>query len=176
MHNKHCTARKIPGIAAVILSLLMLASCVSTYQPADLSRVNMNDVTLDVSDMADSLMEKLTFDDTLSSLEEDIAAALLHIEGLYNSMAAYGSTGATAEMLVILRCESSRDAEEAEARLQKYREEMAAVYAGYNMKESEKLTKSVLVCEGRYVFFCVSPDTEAVTEAYQLYIVESLKK
>ena len=175
MHKEHCAIRKIFCTAAAVLSLLMLASCVSG-KPGDLSRVNMNDVTLDVSDMAGSLMKTLTFDDTLSPLEEDIAASLLDVEDLYNTMAAYGSTGATAEMLVILRCESATDAEAAEARLQKYRDEMAAVYAGYNMKESEKLTKSVLVCEGRYVLFCVSPDTEAVTEAYQAYIVDALKK
>lgn len=175
MCNMH---RKLTGVlcgVALMLSVLLLSACV-TASPVDLSKVNMNDITLDVSHMGETLFSQLTFDDTLVPMEEEIAAEVFGVAGVYNTMSVYGSTGATAEVLLILRCESATDAETAAARLAAYRDEMAAVYADYNMTESEKLTDAVLECEGRYVLFCVSPDPEAVTAAYQAYVVASLKK
>lgn len=170
--------QKFSGIlcaAALILSVLLLTACVSTA-PLDLSKINMNDITLDVSHMGETLFAGLTFDDALVPMEEEIAAEVFNVAGLYNTMSVHGSTGATAEVLLILRCDSATDAETAAARLAAYRDEMAVVYADYNMVESEKLTDAVLECEGRYVLFCVTPDPEAVTEAYRAYVVDSLKK
>ena len=170
--------RKFSGIlcgTALLLSVLLLTACVSTA-PLDTSKINMNDITLDVSHMGETLFAGLTFDDTLVPMEEEIAAEVFNIADLYNTMSVYGSTGATAEVLLLLRCDSATDAETAAARLAAYRDEMAGVYADYNMVESEKLTDAVLVCEGRYVLFCVTPDPEAVTEAYRAYVVDSLKK
>ncbi len=175
MHSNHRPIKKLLCSAALLLVLCLLTACVRT-EPLDISKINMNDLTLDVSDMAETLLSQLTFDDTLLQLEPEIAAGLFDISGLYNDIAAYGSTGATAEALVLLRCQSATDAETAEARIREYCTEMADVYADYNMKESEKLTDALIACHGRYVIFCVSPDTAAVTEAYQAYVVDSLKK
>lgn len=160
---------------SLLLSAVLLTACVSTA-PLDTSKINMNDITLDVAHMGETMMSQLTFADTLVPMEEEIAAEVFGVAGVYNTMSVYGSTGATAEVLLILRCESATDAETAAARLADYRDEMAAVYADYNMTESEKLTNAVLKCEGRYVLFCVTPDPAAVTEAYRAYVVDSLKK
>ncbi len=173
-----CNNRKFSGVLCgtlLLLTVLLLSACVST-EPLDLSRINMNDITLDVSHMGETMLSGLTFDDTLVPMEEEIAAEVFGVSGLYNTMFAHGSTGATAEVLLLLRCDSATDAETAAARLATYRDEMAAVYADYNMAESEKLTDAVLECEGRYVIFCVTPDPAAVTEAYRAYVVDSLKK
>ncbi len=172
MHRKFAS---LVGAAALALSAVLLTACVSTA-PLDTSKINMNDITLDVAHMGETIMTQLTFADTLVPMEEEIAAEIFGVAGVYNAMSVYGSTGATAEVLLILRCESATDAETAAVRLAEYRDEMAAVYADYNMTESEKLTDAVLACEGRYVLFCVTPDPAAVTEAYRAYVVDSLKK
>ncbi len=175
MHSNRRQIKKSLCSAVLLLLVCLLTACVRT-DPVDISKINMNDLSLDVSDMAEVLLARLTFDDTLVQLEPEIAAGLFDIGGLYNDIAAYGSTGATAEALVLLRCQSATDAETAEARIRDYCEEMADVYADYNMKESRKLTDALIACHGRYVIFCVSPDTAAATEAYQAYVVDSLKK
>lgn len=174
MCNYRKVSKALCGVT-LLLSVLLLSACVTTT-PVDLSKINMNDITLDVSHMGETLLAALTFDDSLVPMEEEIAAEVYGVAGLYNTIAVYGSTGATAEVLLILRCDSATDAEAAEARLATYRDEMAAVYADYNTVESEKLTDAVLECEGRYVLFCVSPDPDAVSEAYRAYVVDSLKK
>ncbi len=175
MHINRRQIKKSLCSAALLLLLCLLTACVAP-EPLDISQINMNDLTLDVADMAEELLTELTFDDTLVQINAELAAGLFDIGGLYNDIAAYGSTGATAEALVLLRCQSATDAETAADRFQKYRTEMADVYADYNMKESTKLTDALLQCHGRYVIFCVSPDTEAATKAYQTYVVDSLKK
>lgn len=161
--------------ATLILSASLMSACVSTA-PLDMSKINMNDVTLDTAAMGETLVGKLSFDGTLVKIDNEIADGLLGVGGLYNEMTAYMSSAVLAEAIVILRCESASDAEVAHARLITYRDEMADVYAGYNMTESEKLTNAFLACHGRYVFFCVSPDTDTAERAFQTYVVDSLKK
>ncbi len=161
--------------AALLLSFVLLVSCVST-KPLTLAEINMNEVTLDVADAAEHMLSAVTFDDTLVKMEDEIADGLFGIGGLYSAVSAYGSTGATAEAVVILRCGSGTDAETAEAKIAAYRDEMADVYADYNMPESEKLRGALLDTYGRYVVFIVSPDSDAAFDAFEAYVVDSLKK
>lgn len=162
-------------LAVLLLSLVLLTACVST-EPIGLKDLNMDEVTLDAGATAAHLLSALTFDDTLVKMDDEIADGLFGIGGLYNAVAAYGSTGATAETVLVLRCGSATDAEEAAAKIAAYRDEMADVYADYNMPESKKLTDALLGCYGRYVVFVVSPDSEAAYQAFESYVVGSLKK
>lgn len=175
MHISASKIGKMALAAALLLSLLLLASCVST-DPIGIKDLNMNEVTLDAEKTASHLLSSLTFDDTLVKMDSDIADGLFGIGGLYNAVSAYGSTGATAETVLVLRCGSATDAESAEAKIKTYRDEMAAVYADYNMPESEKLKNALLDAYGRYVVFVVSPDSEAAFSAFESYVVDSLKK
>lgn len=161
--------------AVLLLSLVLLVSCVST-KPITLAEINMNEVTLDVAGAAEHILSAVTFDDTLVKMENEIADGLFGIGGLYSAVSAYGSTGATAEAVVILRCGSATDAENAEAKIAAYRDEMADVYADYNMPESEKLRDALLDTYGRYVLFVVAPTPEDAYYAFEAYVVDSLKK
>lgn len=169
------TANRKFLLAVLLIPFVLLTSCVST-EPIGIENLNMNEVTLDAEATAAHLLSALTFDDTLAEIDSDIVDGLFGIGGLYNAAAAYGSTGATAETVLVLRCGSGTDAEAAAAKLAVYRDEMAAVYADYNMPESEKLTNALLGCYGRYVVFVVSPDSEAAFNAFEAYVVDSLKK
>ena len=50
---------------------------------------------------------------------------------------------------------------------------MADVYADYNLPESLKLKEALLSADGRYVVFCVSPDTAAAENAYHAFVVQA---
>ena len=175
MHIAESKFGKFLLISAFLLSLLLLVSCVST-DPIGIGDLNMDEVTLDAEATAEHLLSALVFDDTLVKMDDEIADGLFGIGGLYNAVAAYGSTGATAETVLVLRCGSATDAEEAAAKIAAYRDEMASVYADYNMPESKKLTDALLGCYGRYVVFVVSPDSEAAYQAFESYVVGSQKK
>ena len=67
MHSNHRPIKKFLCSAALLFVLCLLTACVRT-EPLDISKINMNDLTLDVSDMAGTLLSQLTFDDTLVQL------------------------------------------------------------------------------------------------------------
>ncbi len=175
MQTINSRTRKITLAVLFLLSLSLFVSCVKT-EPIGLKDLNMNEITLDTESAAQHLLTSLTFDDTLVRIDADIADALFGISGLYSSAAAYGSTGATAETVLVLRCGSATDAETAAAKIAAYRDEMADVYADYNMPESEKLRDALLSSYGRYVVYVVSSDSEAAYKAFEAYTVDSLKK
>ena len=159
----------------LILAVLFVASC-SLGQPTDIDSVNMNDITLSVPDLAAFMLSEIVFDDDLVKIDSDIALRLYGVDDIGGIVAAYGSTGATAEAIFVMRCESASDAEAARSQVEKYRSEMASVYADYNSKESGKLTNAFLTCDGRYVVFCVSPDSAAAQNAYHSFVLKNAKK
>ena len=166
------------GVCLLLLLPLLytFSGCEQSPAQADISSVNMNDITLSAADLAKHMLDTLTFDDALVPVEPAVAEHIYYVAGKYTDIAAYSSTGATAEAILVLRCESASAAETAAASVEKYRTEMADVYAGYNKKESGKLTDALLACDGRYVVFCVSPDTAAARDAYHAFVVAQAQK
>lgn len=168
---------RIGALLLIIVPLLLVFSgCEQGPDTVDIASVNMNDITLSAPDLAKHMLDTLTFDDALVPVDPSVAEHIYYVAGKYTDIAAYSSTGATAEAILVLRCESASAAETAAASVEKYRTEMAEVYAGYNKKESGKLTDALLVCDGRYVVFCVSPDTAAAMDAYHAYVVAQAQK
>lgn len=159
-------------VLTLILTLPLTVSC-STEKPLSFSSVDMTALTVDSETLAQCLLDTLSFDDTLVLIEDDIAARLFNVSGLYEDISAYGSTGATAEAVLVLRCPDAEAAAAAAAKVGKYRTEMAEIYADYNVPESLKLKEALLSADGRYVVFCVSPDTAAAENAYHAFIVQA---
>ncbi|MGM9653385.1 MAG: DUF4358 domain-containing protein [Eubacteriales bacterium] len=159
-------------LAALFVSMLLLFAC-SPEQPSGFSSVDMMQLSLDAPALAQYMLDHVSFDDALVGIDGDIAAKLYNVSGLYESISAYGSTGATAEAILVLRCTGAEAAAAAAAKVEKYRAEMAEVYADYNVPESGKLTKALLACDGKYVVFCVSPDTAAAETAYHDFVVSA---
>lgn len=145
---------------------LIFSACRMDSGKSDFSDVDMNTADISVAELAETLCSSIVFDDALVPLDAEIAGRLYGVVGLYESIAAYGSTGATAEAVVVLRCTDAENAVAASSFVDEYRKEMADVYAAYNAKESEKLQNAFLTVSGKYVVFCVSPDAKAAAAAY----------
>ncbi len=159
----------------LLLSFLVLTAC-GSEKTTGFADIDMNEITLDVEAMADNLLNEVQFDDTLVEVDAEIAEAIYGIKGLYTAVSAHASTGATAEVLLLLSCDSAEQAAAAEDKLAAYRDDMADVYAGYNMKESGKLQDALLASYGKYVVFIVSPDTSLARESFEAYVVETQGK
>lgn len=167
-------------LAALTAGALLFSACEQTPAGADepvkdFASVDMTTAEISTSGLAEHLLTEITFDDTsLIRMEPAIAESLYNIAGLADSVVSYGSTGATAEAVLVLHCTSEENAAAAEAKIDQYRAEMAAVYADYNEPESGKLTNALLSCDGVYVVFCVSPDTKAAKTAYHGYVTDTV--
>lgn len=164
--------RPLRIVLPLLLTALFLFAC-SPKQPGGFSAVDMTALTLEPDALAEHLLTVLTFDDSLVVIDGEIASRLYNVAGLYEAIAAYGSTGATAEAVLVLRCADAESAAAAAAKIGKYRSEMADVYADYNLPESLKLKEALLSADGRYVVFCVSPDTAAAENAYHAFVVQA---
>ncbi len=158
--------------------LLLLSACGQKKDPAaptrDFASVDMETAQIEPEALAAHMLAETSFDDALFPIDPSIAGRLYGIEELYDSLAAYGSTGATAEAILVVACPDAQSASDAAASIERYRQEMADIYADYNPKESGKLRRAVLDCDGRYVVFCVAPDPEAVRAAYHAFVTESV--
>jgi len=167
-------------LAALTAGTLLFSACEQAPAPVsesakDFAHVDMTAATLDVQGLADHLLQNVTFDDpNLIAMDSAIAETLYNIAGLTEAAVSYGSTGATAEAVLVLKCASVENAEAAKARIDQYRTEMAAVYADYNEPESGKLTNALLSADGVYVVFCVSPDAKAAEAAYHAYVTDAV--
>lgn len=167
-------------IAALIAALMVLPACEQSPAPAsedttapaaDFSAVDMTTADISVSALAEHMLKNVTFDDpNMAPLDGEIAQMLYNITGLCESAAAYGSTGATAEAILAVKCADAEKAAAAAEKIDTYRKEMAGIYASYNEPESVKLTRAMLCTDGVYVVFCVSPDSAAAEKIHHDYI------
>ncbi len=165
---------------ALLAALLFLLSACGQPQkdpgdvPRDFASVDMETAEISPEVLAVHLLAETAFDDALIQIDPAIAGRLYGIEGLYDSLAAYGSTGATAEAILVVACPDAETAAEAAGSIERYRAEMTDIYADYNQKESGKLRRAVLDCDGRYVVFCAAPDPDAARAAYHAFVAESI--
>lgn len=161
---------------ALTLALVVLCGCSQELTPEEaFGKLDMTKATISVSDLAATLADSLTFDDKPQPIETEIALILYNIDGMCEEIASYGSTGATAEAVLAVRCENAEKAKTVYDSLSTYRTEMADIYSRYNETESHKLSQSLLRCDGKYVVFCVSPDTAAAETVYRDFVLANAK-
>lgn len=161
--------------AALVLCACEQAPAPVSEQAKDFASVDMITAALDVQGLADHLLQNAAFDDpNLIAMDTAIAETLYNIAGLAESAVSYGSTGATAEAVLVLKCTSAENAQTAREKIDQYRTEMADVYADYNEPESGKLTNALLTADGVYVVFCVSSDSSAAESIYHTYVTDAV--
>ena len=167
-------------LAALITSLSLIGcgqtaagseSTAETKPDGSFREIDMTDAEISVDALAAYLLEKIAFADTLVPMEPEIAGKLYGIQNLVESVVGYGSTGATAEAILVVACADEENARAARACVEKYRTEMAEIYADYNATEAQKLRRALLEQNGRYVIYCVAPDTDAAAEAYRAFFL-----
>lgn len=165
------------ALAVLTAGALLLSGCDQTQDdaPKTFASVDMTAADIPLSRLAEQLLAEATFDDAnLVQMENDIAGSLYNITSLAEEIVSYGSTGATAEAVLCIRCASAEDAAAAYEKINKYRAEMADIYAAYNEPESNKLKNALLTADGVYVVYCVSSNTETAKKAYENYVVAAV--
>ncbi len=164
------------AFTAIVLILALFCGCGKDLTPEEaFAKLDLTKADVPVAGLAQSLAAGLTFDDKPEVIDNEIALILYNIDGMCEEVAAYGSTGATAETVLFVRCADAETAGKVYENLHTYRSEMAEIYSRYNTVESEKLIKSLLRCDGRYVLYVVSPDTPAAEAAYIDYVIANVK-
>ncbi len=162
-------------LLAAVGTAILLTGCSQTpdakhaetgAKSGDMALVDMTDAEISVDALAAHLLEKVAFADTLVPMEAEIAGKLYGIQNLCESVAGYGSTGATAEAILVAACPDAEKAAAAAAAVEQYRTEMAEIYADYNAAEAQKLRAAFLEQNGRYVVYCAAPDPGAAKDAY----------
>ena len=116
-------------------------------------------------DDAATLLESGAFSEALESIDVEIACALYGIDRTtVTDAAVYGSTGATAEELVIFVLTDEEAAQAALTALSGYLEDWSAAIADYLPREIPKLEKAVLEQRGASVLLVVANDYDPVEE------------
>ena len=147
--------KKIAAAALACVLMCSLAACASGGE-------TQTDVTIDVTALADSLHDGLTFQDQLTGLDGDAA---MNIYGLDSSsvvqLKVYVSTGATAEEIAVIETTGGDAVETVQAAMEKRVEDQKAAFENYQPKEMTKLGDPLLETRGNYVILCLSDDNDA---------------
>ncbi|MBQ8970396.1 MAG: DUF4358 domain-containing protein [Lachnospiraceae bacterium] len=116
-----------------------------------------NAKTVDITSIAERLLNDITYEDELSEVDLETAGMFLSFgEASIENAAIYESSGATAEEIIALQCASEADAKKAEEALKQRVEEQKEAFEDYVPKELTKLSEAVIVTKGTVVVLSVS--------------------
>ncbi|MCD7745642.1 MAG: DUF4358 domain-containing protein [Lachnospiraceae bacterium] len=152
--------KKLTAFFCAAVLMLSMTACGSKKEEA---------VSIDVSELAEALLETVTSDDlseTASSLipsiyyldEEDVASAV-----------AYASSGATACEIAVIESADSEDVSNVESMMQTRVDNQTTLYASYNQSEAARLDTAIIKSAGNYTVLCVCDDTDGAEEILESY-------
>ncbi len=149
--------RKLAIIAMVTLCAL-LAGCA---KKAD----------FDVDALAGDLNTKITYKDTLSPMDIDMAGMFLNLSDVNVIKAAiYEGSGGTAEEIVVLECATADDAKKAEEVLKTRVSEQIESFTDYVPEELTKLNAAVIKVNGKYAALSVSDTSDEAKKIIDQYM------
>jgi hypothetical protein len=117
---------------------------------------------IDVKATASSLLSEIKYEDQLSEVNYDIVYDMEDIN--ITESVVYVSSGATAEEIAAIKCETKEDAAKVETALKERVEEQKESFENYVPKELDKLDKAVIVKSGNTVVLSVSNEDAKAKE------------
>ncbi|WP_313131959.1 DUF4358 domain-containing protein [Anaerocolumna sp.] len=117
---------------------------------------------IDVKATANSLLSEIKYEDQLSEVNYDIVYDMEDIN--ITESVVYVSSGATAEEIAAIKCETKEDAAKVETALKERVEEQKESFENYVPEELDKLGKAVIVKSGNTVVLSVSNDDAKAKE------------
>jgi hypothetical protein len=118
--------------------------------------------SIDVKTTANSLLTELKYEDQLSEVNYDLVYDMEDIN--ITESVVYVSSGATAEEIAAIKCETKEDAEKVETALKERVKEQKDSFENYVPKELDKLDKAVIVKIGNTVVLSVSNEDAKAKE------------
>lgn len=133
---------------AAMMAAMLLTSC--NEQPKD----------VDISALASQIVGEVSFDDSLSEIDDDMISMLYSIDG-YTDAVLYKGSGATAEEVAIFKMETTDDAKTALEEAQAHIQSQIESYESYIPEEVSRLEDAIVRQDGCYVSVVVSGDSAA---------------
>lgn len=143
--------------AAACLSLSLLAGC---------SGSGAKTITAPTSEVAQKLMDSLSFEYPLNELPADAANRLYKLDGeILEEQAVYvGTGGALADEVSVWRVKDEKDAKTVQEAAEQRVENQKVSFKDYVPEEMPKLEKAVITVDGDTVILCVSADPDKAKE------------
>lgn len=129
-------------------------------------------IVIDIHAVSNDILSEITFDDQLVLLNED-NMKLTYNFGEYVDMLVYSGSGATAEEIIIVECTDPTAADKMYTNIDIYYKNKKFYFKDYNPDETYKLNEPVFIRLGKYVIYCISPDTESVRKIIDSHIKET---
>ena len=127
-------------------------------------------LNINVTDMANELKNGLTFEDSLSELDTNVALTYYGIDAdkVKNSVVVV-STGATAEEIAVFEAADQSSADAVKSACEDRKAKQTTSYADYKPSETSRLDKAIIKEDGNYVVYCVTDDTDKANEIIDKY-------
>ena len=125
--------------------------------------------SVDVSTLADEIVQTKAFDDSLSKTENNVAYMLLNIDSeKINDISCYMNTGATPEMVVVLKANEDYKQTAIDS-LKSYINSEKENFESYKPEEVVKIDNMILQEVSDTVVLCVSNKSDKVNEILNNY-------
>lgn len=144
--------KKLFLISAFIIIMSVIISCSGETEISE-------NISFDIEQLALKLSTDIPFDDELIRLQDDAAALIYNFGG--KSTVVYTGSGATPEIIIIVECKDSIEADNAAVKIKTYIDDQITLFTDYNPSQLPKLESAVCSAYGRYAVCAVSPDSAA---------------
>lgn len=145
---------------------LAAAACLSLSLFAGCSEGGGKTITAPTSEVAQKLMDTLSFEYPLNELPADAANRLYKLDGeILEEQAVYvGTGGALADEVSVWRVKDEKDAKTVQQAAEQRVENQKVSFKDYVPEEMPKLEKAVITVDGDTVILCVSANPDAAKE------------
>lgn len=154
----HQKMNRILALLLTVAAVFSLAACGGETKQ----------VTVDAEKLADALQQGVTFQDTMTAVNEQMVLKLYQLEEAdVSALKVYRSTGATAEEIAVITGKDEAAAQRCRQALEARVEEMKSGFADYIPAEMTKLNHAYLETKGNTVILCVADDQEQVKKVIE---------
>ena len=151
--------KKIAAAVAGIAALMLVAGC------------GAGKADFDVNALGNDLATKITYADSLSPMDVQMAGMFLNLADVNVVNASiYEGSGGTAEEIVVLECATDEDAKKAEDVLKQRVAEQIESFTDYVPAELTKLNAAVIKVNGKYAVLSVSDTPDEASKIISQYM------
>lgn len=127
------------------------------------------DITIDISKLAEDIMENIKFEDELNKVDNETANKLYDINNAV-SQVVYMSSGATAEEIAIFEFKDEENCKIALEKANNRIEEQKQSFKDYMPKEMKKIEDAIVVSKNKYLIVCIADNQDDIEKILNKYI------